>query len=66
MKKLSVSANALKEIHKIRRIISKETKDMTAKEEIIFWHKMMEEGLKKSGFRLITTPQGKKILRETK
>ena len=66
MKKLGTSSNALKEIHKIRKIISKETKDMTAEEEINYWHQMVEEGLKKSGFRLVTTPQGKKILRKTK
>jgi len=55
----------LDEIHKIRKDISKKTKTMTAEEEINYWHQMAEEGLKESGFRLITTPHGKKILKKT-
>jgi hypothetical protein len=55
-----------KEIHKIRKEISKKTKTMTAEEEINYWHQMMEKGLKENGFRLIITPEGKKILRKTK
>jgi hypothetical protein len=66
MKKQETYSRVLKDLHKIRRIISKETDDMTAEEEINYWHQMVEEGLKESGFRLIITPQGKKILRETK
>lgn len=66
MTKYSSNSKVLEEIHKIRKEISKRTKTMTAKEEIDYWHKMAVEGLNKSGFRLITTPQGRKILRETK
>ena len=66
MIKHNSNSMVLKEIHKIRKEISKKTNTMTAEEEINYWHQMVEEGLKESGFRLIITPQGKKILRETK
>jgi len=65
MTKYSSNSKVLEEIHNIRREISKKTKTMTAKEEISYWHQMVEEGLKESGFRLITTPHGKKILKKT-
>jgi hypothetical protein len=63
MKKQKTHSRVLEDLHKMRRIISKETDDMTAEEEINYWHQMVEKGLKKNGFRLIITPQGKKILR---
>lgn len=66
MIKHNSNSMVLKGIHKIRKEISKKTNTMTAEEEINYWHQMVEKGLKESGFRLTSTPQGKKILRETK
>jgi hypothetical protein len=66
MIKHNSNSMVLKEIHKIRKEISKITNTMTAEEEINYWHQMVEKGLKENGFRLIITPQGKKILRGIK
>lgn len=58
-------SRVLRDIHRIRKDISRETKEMTAIEEIRYWQRMASEGLKGTGYEC-TIIEGKKVLRKQK
>ncbi|MDI6751756.1 MAG: hypothetical protein QME07_02705 [bacterium] len=56
-------SKVLRDIHRVRKDISRETKGMTAIEEIRYWRRIAEEGLKETGYEYIII-EGKKVLKK--
>ena len=63
MKKYNGGSIVLKDIHELRRDISRETKGMTAREEVHYWQRIAEEGLKGTGYEY-TIVEGKRVLKK--
>ncbi|MBU1599283.1 hypothetical protein KKG61_04165 [bacterium] len=63
MRKYNGGSIVLKDIHELRRDISKETKGMTAREEVSYWQRIAEEGLKGTGYEYIIV-EDKRVLKK--